>query len=193
VWSAGVSPTDPLPPHAAVDRSRSHWLAVDGHLRLRPGVYAIGDVASVTPGPGQGWELPMLSPPAMQEGRYVGRMIRVGEAAVEQQPPFRYRDKGTMATIGRRAAVAQIDPLRLRGLLGWVSWLVVHLYYLIGFRNRLVVLASWSWDYLRRDRPIRLIVRSDYDPVMATLMSEAGLCAPPPRPAGETCPALSRR
>jgi NADH dehydrogenase len=130
----------------------------------------------------------MLSPPAMQEGRYVGRIIRAGESAVERQPPFRYRDKGTMATIGRRAAVAQIGPLRLRGFLGWVSWLVVHLYYLIGFRNRLVVLASWSWDYLRRDRPIRLIVRSDYDPVMATLMSEAGAYAPPPRPAGEVVP-----
>jgi NADH dehydrogenase len=180
VWSAGVSPTAPLLAHgddstagvSAVSRSRSRRLVVDGHLRLRPRVYAIGDVASVAPGPDREGELPMLSPPAMQEGRYVGRMIRVGEAAVEQQPPFCYRDKGTMATIGRRAAVAQIGPLRLRGFLGWLTWPVVHLYYLIGFRNRLAVLASWSWDYLRRDRPIRLIVRSHYDPVMATLVSD---------------------
>lgn len=174
VWSAGVGPTDPLPPDGdgAVVRSRSHRLAVDGHLRLRPRVYAIGDVASVAPGTRQQGELPMLSPPAMQEGRYVARMIRAGEAAVAGQPPFRYQDKGTMATIGRRAAVAQVGPLRLRGVLGWITWLVVHLYYLIGFRNRLAVLASWSWDYLRRDRPIRLIVRSDYDPVVATLMSD---------------------
>ncbi len=178
VWSAGVGPVDPLSAGSdddeggvgvVVRRSRSHRLAVDGHLRLRPRVYAIGDVASVAPSMRHQGELPMLSPPAMQEGRYVARMIRAGEAAVATQPPFRYRDKGTMATIGRRAAVAQIGPLRLRGLLGWITWLVVHLYYLIGFRNRLAVLASWSWDYLRRDRPIRLIVRSDYDPVVASL------------------------
>ncbi len=181
VWSAGVGPTDPLPAGdddsdggagAVVQRSRSHRLAVDEHLRLRSQVYAIGDVASVAPSAYQQGELPMLSPPAMQEGRYVARMIRAGETVVGRQPPFRYQDKGTMATIGRRAAVAQVGPLRLRGFLGWVTWLVVHLYYLIGFRNRLVVLASWSWDYLRRDRPIRLIVRSDYDPVVATLMPD---------------------
>ena len=113
----------------------------------------------------------MLSPPAMQEGRYVGRMIRVGEASVEQQPPFRYRNKGTMATIDQRDAVAEIGPRRLRGFFGWIIWLVVHLYYLIGFRTRMAVLASWSWLYLRRERSIRLIVRSDYDPVMSSLMS----------------------
>ena len=185
VWSAGVGPTDPLPDKGSgpggtagpgdVTRSRSKRLEVDGYLRLRPGVYAIGDVASVRPAsvraasvrPGSAeQELPMLSPPAMQEGRYVARAIRAGG---EPARPFRYRDKGTMATIGRRAAVAQVGPVRLRGFLGWVTWLVVHLYYLIGFRNRAAVLASWSWDYLRRDRPIRLIVRSDYDPVVASL------------------------
>jgi NADH dehydrogenase len=77
-----------------------------------------------------------------------------------------------MATIGRRAAVCQVGPIRLRGFLGWTTWLVVHLYYLIGFRNRAVVLASWGWDYIRRDRPIRLIVRSRYDPVVASLVPE---------------------
>jgi NADH dehydrogenase len=105
----------------------------------------------------------------MQEGRYVARAIRRGGEAGR---PFRYRDKGTMATIGRRAAVAQVGPVRLRGFLGWITWLVVHLYYLIGFRNRAAVLASWGWDYLRRDRPIRLIVRSSYDPVVASLIPE---------------------
>lgn len=182
VWSAGVRPADPLPPgDGAVTRSRSGRLAVDEQLRLRPGVYAIGDVASVAPGPDRDGELPMLSPPAMQEGRYVARLIRAGQAASEQ-PPFRYRDKGTMATIGRRAAVAQIGPLRLRGFIGWITWLVVHLYYLIGFRNRLAVLASWGWDYLRRDRPIRLIVRSDYDPVVAALLAEQAECGRRPVP-----------
>jgi len=168
-----VGPTDPLPDKASgaegdVPRSRSRRLEVDGHLRLRPDVYAIGDVASVRPPDGAG-ELPMLSPPAMQEGRYVAKAIRQGGPPAE---PFRYRDKGTMATIGRRAAVAQVGPVRLRGFLGWITWLVVHLYYLIGFRNRAAVLWSWGWDYLRRDRPIRLIVRSRYDPVVASLVPD---------------------
>ncbi|HKN92675.1 MAG TPA: NAD(P)/FAD-dependent oxidoreductase [Acidimicrobiia bacterium] len=164
VWSAGVGPSDPLPPDSA--RSRTRRLEVDHRLRVRPGVYAIGDIASVRTGDG---ELPMLSPPAMQEGRYVARAIRGGG---EPAMPFRYLDKGTMATIGRRAAVAQVGPVRLRGVLGWITWLVVHLYYVIGFRNRAVVLASWGWDYVRRDRPIRLIVRSSYDPVAASLVPE---------------------
>ena len=155
---------EPLPPDSA--RSRTRRLEVDDRLRVRPGVYAIGDIASVRTGDG---ELPMLSPPAMQEGRYVARAIRGGG---EPAMPFRYLDKGTMATIGRRAAVAQVGPVRLRGVLGWITWLVVHLYYVIGFRNRAVVLASWGWDYVRRDRPIRLIVRSSYDPVAASLVPE---------------------
>jgi NADH dehydrogenase len=175
VWCAGVGPTDPLPDKGsdpvrgpAVARSRSRRLTVDEFLCLRPGVYAIGDVASVRAPDGEG-ELPMLSPPAMQEGRYVARAIRNGGPPGR---PFRYRDKGTMATIGRRAAVTQIGPVRLHGFLGWIAWLVVHLYYLIGFRNRAIVLASWGWDYLRRDRPIRLIVRSRYDPVVASLVPD---------------------
>jgi NADH dehydrogenase len=167
VWCAGVGPSDPV--DGDVGRSRSRRVEVDDRLRLRPGVYAIGDVASVRSGGAEGTELPMLSPPAMQEGRYVARAIRHGG---EPAQPFRYTDKGTMATIGRRAAVAQVGPLRLRGFLGWITWLVVHLYYLIGFRNRAAVLASWGWDYLRRDRPIRLIVRSSYDPVVASLVPE---------------------
>jgi NADH dehydrogenase len=171
VWCAGVGPTDPLPDKGnEVPRSRSRRVEVDPFLRLRPDVYAIGDVASVRP-PGTDGELPMLSPPAMQEGRYVARAIRAGR---EPEQPFRYRDKGTMATIGRRAAVAQVGPVRLRGFLGWITWLVVHLYYLIGFRNRAAVLSSWGWDYLRRDRPIRLIVRSRYDPVVAGLIPDEG-------------------
>ncbi|MGH9008987.1 MAG: NAD(P)/FAD-dependent oxidoreductase [Acidimicrobiia bacterium] len=183
VWCAGVGPTDPLPDKGSggddgdgdtgdgvpVARSRSRRLVVDEYLQLRPGVYAIGDVASVRPPEGAEGELPMLSPPAMQEGRYVARAIRHGGRPAD---PFRYRDKGTMATIGRRAALCQVGPVRLRGFLGWITWLVVHLYYLIGFRNRAVVLASWGWDYVRRDRPIRLIVRSRYDPVVASLVPD---------------------
>jgi len=163
VWSAGVRPEDPVRTPDA-PRSRSRRLEVDGHLRLagRSDVYVIGDAASVTH---RGGELAMLAPPAMQEGRYVARSILDQVLGTGERGPFRYRDKGTMATIGRNAAVAQVGRVRFRGFLGWMVWLVVHVYYLIGFRNRLAVLWSWGWDYLRRDRPIRLIIRSHDDPL----------------------------
>jgi NADH dehydrogenase len=130
-------------------------------------VFVIGDAASVVEDEG---ELPMLSPPAMQAGRYVARAIvyRV-TGATGPRKPFRYVDKGTMATIGRRAAVAAVHGLKLKGTIGWLAWLLVHIYYLIGFRNRAVVLASWGWNYLRFDRPIRLILRSEADSVAAAL------------------------
>ena len=179
VWSAGVQPADPLAGDNRLSRSRSRRLRVDAHLRLEghDDVFVIGDaasVASVASGARGGpertadGELPMLSPPAMQAGRYAARAIlaRAGGSEGAVPAPFRYKDKGTMATIGRNAAVAQLGPLRITGFAGWVTWLVVHLWYIIGFRNRAVVLASWAWDYLRRDRPIRLIVRSADDPVV---------------------------
>jgi NADH dehydrogenase len=168
VWSAGVRPTDPLE-RADLERSRSRRLRVDERLRLpaHPEVFVIGDAASVVE---DGIELPMLSPPAMQAGRYVARAIvdRV-IGATGQRKLFRYVDKGTMATIGRRAAVADFHGLKLKGTVGWLAWLLVHIYYLIGFRNRAVVLASWGWNYLRFDRPIRLILRSEADAVAAAL------------------------
>ena len=114
----------------------------------------------------------MLSPPAMQEGRYVARAIVRRLGADPDPKPFRYLDKGTMATIGRRAAVADVHGFKLAGTIGWLAWLLVHIYYLIGFRNRAVVLASWGWDYLRRDRPIRLILRSEADRVAASVEPE---------------------
>ena len=171
VWSAGVRPVDPIGADPAAGRSRSKRLGVDEHLRLagREDVYVIGDAASV---PHRDGELPMLSPPAMQGGRYVARSIL---ARVRNEPPprpFRYVDKGTMATIGRRAAVADVRGLKLKGTLGWLAWLFVHIYYLIGFRNRAAVLASWAWDYVRKDRPIRVIVESERDPMAELLDTE---------------------
>jgi NADH dehydrogenase len=167
VWSAGVRPTDPL--EGDLERSRSRRLRVDRHLRLagHPEVFVIGDAASV---PDDGGELPMLSPPAMQAGRFVARAIVAGATgSTNRLKPFRFVNKGTMATIGRRAAVADLHGLKLKGTIGWLAWLLVHIYYLIGFRNRAVVLASWGWDYLRRDRPIRLILRSEADAIAANL------------------------
>jgi NADH dehydrogenase len=172
VWSAGVRPADPVG-DGTVPRGAGHRLQVDDHLRVpgTDGVFAIGDAAAVRWRDGP---LPMLSPPAMQEGRYVARLIRDQAAGRPGTPrPFRYFDKGTMATIGRNAAVAQIGPLRLRGFPGWVTWLVVHLYYLIGFRNRLLVLGSWSWNYLHRDRPIRIIAHSEPDALTSAVEGAA--------------------
>ncbi|HEY3208939.1 MAG TPA: NAD(P)/FAD-dependent oxidoreductase [Actinomycetota bacterium] len=172
VWSAGVRPNDPLEP-AEPERSRARRLRVDRWLRLpaHSEVFVIGDAASVED---DGGELPMLSPPAMQAGRYVAKsIVATATGMAERRKPFRYVDKGTMATIGRRAAVADFHGFKLRGTIGWLAWLLVHIYYLIGFRNRAVVLASWGWNYLRRDRPIRLILRSEADAAAASLEPES--------------------
>jgi len=156
VWAAGVKPAE-LDTALDVPRTRSRRIAVDPCLRIQscPGAFAIGDVAGVTQ---DGRELAMMSPQAMQEGRYVADAIVRLE---RKQPlrPFRYRDKGIMATIGRHAAVAQVGPLSFTGPIGWFVWLFVHLYSIIGYRNRLVVLISWAWNYVFYDRPIRLVTR----------------------------------
>jgi NADH dehydrogenase len=156
VWTAGVQPSS-VPLHPGVKHTDTRRIAVDDHLRIL-GVshaFAIGDVAAELDRKGQ--PLPMLATAAMQAGRYVARQI----VRDERGHRFRYFNKGTMATIGRRAAVAQIGPIQLTGFIGWVAWLVVHLYYLIGFENRLRVLVRWSWYYLRLDRPVRSILRAD--------------------------------
>jgi NADH dehydrogenase len=92
----------------------------------------------------------------MQEGRYAGRLIR-NRLAGNATPPFRYRDKGNLATIGRARAVADLRGLKISGFPAWVAWLLVHLYYLIGFENRLVVLVRWSYNFFTRGRGGRLI------------------------------------
>jgi NADH:ubiquinone reductase (H+-translocating) len=156
VWTAGVQPSA-VSLHPGVKHTDTHRIAVDDHLRVLgvDNAYAIGDVAADPDRKGQ--PLPMLATPAMQAGRYVARQIIRGDSGRR----FHYINKGTMATIGRRAAVAQIGPIQLTGFIGWVAWLVVHLYYLIGFENRLRVLVRWSWYYLRLDRPVRSILRAD--------------------------------
>ncbi len=156
VWTAGVQPSS-VPLHPGVKHTDTHRIAVDDHLRIL-GVehaHAIGDVAAEPDHKGQ--PLPMLATAAMQAGRYVARQITRGEPGRR----FRYFNKGTMATIGRRAAVAQIGPIQFTGFIGWVAWLVVHLYYLIGFENRLRVLVRWGWYYVRLDRPVRSVLRAN--------------------------------
>jgi NADH:ubiquinone reductase (H+-translocating) len=155
IWTAGVA-ASPSAALLGVELGQSGRVPVDEWMRVagRHGVHAIGDVAAVQGGDGP---QPMLAPVAMQQAHHVAAQIAAEVRGAPAVAPFRYRDKGTMATIGRNAAIAQIGPLRLRGLLGWMAWLFVHLVQIIGFRNRVVVMINWAWDYFLVDRPVRLI------------------------------------
>jgi NADH dehydrogenase len=170
IWAAGVRPVAPAtePP---LPRTRQGRIEVDDYLRIRgeDRAFAIGDAAAMLDG---GEPLAMMAPQAMQAGRHVAAQIA---RAIENRPlePFRYRDKGVMATIGRSAGVAAIGPLRLKGFLGWMGWLVVHLYFLIGFRNRWIVLSRWTYNYFRLDRPIRLIASSAPSKSRSTVSSSS--------------------
>jgi NADH dehydrogenase len=123
----------------------------------------VGDVAAPRDHRGDG-PLPQLAPVAMQSGGHVARQIgRLLEGKPTQ--PFRFRDKGTMATIGRRSAVAELPGrIRLRGTPAWFAWLGLHLLYVAGLRNRLSVLLNWAWGYLTWDRGPRIIFRGDPPP-----------------------------
>ncbi len=125
-------------------------LTVPGH----PEVYVIGDTATVQQ---DGAPLPGVASVAMQQGVYVARALR-RKLAGERVPPFRYRDKGSLATVGRAFAVAHIWHVEVSGLVAWVIWMAVHIWYLIGFQNRLLVMIQWAWVYLTHQRRARLIV-----------------------------------
>ena len=154
VWAAGVtaSPLARLLAEAAGgETDRAGRLTVEPDLTLpgHPEVFAIGDMVALG-----GRPLPGVAPVAMQEGRHVARSIKRGENS-----PFRYRDKGNLATIGRSRAVADIKGLHFSGFPAWVLWLGLHLFYLIGFQNRLVVLTRWTFSYITRGRSARVIHR----------------------------------
>jgi NADH:ubiquinone reductase (H+-translocating) len=127
-------------------------LTLPGH----PEVIALGDMVRVADASGAGVELPGVAPVAMQQGRYAARLVR-DRLQGRATPPFHYRDKGNLATIGRAKAVADLPGVNLSGLLAWVTWLVVHLFYLIGFQNRLLVLIRWAISFVTRGRGARLI------------------------------------
>lgn len=152
VWAAGVtaSPLAALLADASggeVDRAGRVVVEADLTLPGRPEVHVIGDMAVV-----RGQTLPGVAPVAMQQGRYVARAIGRGT-----DKPFRYRDKGNLATIGHSHAVADLKGLHLSGFPAWVLWLALHLAYLIGFQNRLVVLTRWTFSYFTRGRGARVI------------------------------------
>ena len=160
VWTAGVRAAPPLDlGDAALARGGRIRVTPTLHLRSHPEVFVIGDAAAVEQA---GAVLPMLAPVAIQGGTYVGRAI-AARVKGEDIPRFRYHDKGTMATVGRGAAVAQIGPLHINGLVGWFLWIFVHLLYLVGFRSRALALVTWAWNYFFWDRPVRLIVAASAD------------------------------
>jgi NADH:ubiquinone reductase (H+-translocating) len=157
IWTAGVQ-GNPVMDAMGIERGQGGRVPVRRDLRLLDddAVYVVGDVAGARDADDD--LLPQLAPVATQQGRHAAEQI-LARLHGEPTQPFRYRDKGTMATIGRRAAVAELPfGLRLRGTIGWVAWLVLHLVTLIGFRNRAVVLFDWAISYLRYDRAARIIL-----------------------------------
>ncbi len=166
-WAAGVRAA-PLAEAIQVEKAKGGRVPVSPDLSLpeHPNVFIIGDMANLEQ---DGATLPMLAPVAMQGGEFVGKTIaeREGKRRDEEPMPktFRYLDKGTMAVIGRYSAVAEVPrelfgrELKFQGFTAWLAWLGLHLYYLVGFRNRLAALVNWGYSYLLYDQQVRLITR----------------------------------
>src|SRR5579864_3964790 len=185
LWAAGVA-ASPLGKKLGVPVDRAGRVPVQADLSLagHPEVFVIGDLAAAKDE--QGRMLPGVAPVAIQEGRFVAKLIReemerAGSnrnpegapplsrsvrqgGGFDSRPTFHYWDKGSLATIGRAAAVAQFGKIHISGFIAWLSWLFVHILFLIGFRNRLLVFIQWAWSYLTYERGARLITGSTYLP-----------------------------
>jgi NADH:ubiquinone reductase (H+-translocating) len=163
IWAAGVTASGlaaQLGEQTGAELDRAGRVTVEPDLSL-PGhleVLALGDMVRVRGENGQPLALPGVAPVAMQQGRYAAKLVR---ARLQGRGigPFRYRDKGNLATIGRARAVADLHVIRLSGFPAWAAWLVVHLWYLIGFQNRLLVFIRWSFSFFTHGRGARLISR----------------------------------
>jgi NADH:ubiquinone reductase (H+-translocating) len=159
LWTAGVSAV-PLTKKLGVELDKAGRVKVNPDLSVpsHPEVFAVGDLAALLQENGK--PVPGVSPAAMQEGRHAARIVEdeidLG-AGRSPRPPFKYWDKGTMATIGRSAAVAEVGRFKFSGLLAWLTWLFVHLVFLIGFRNRIAVLMQWAYSYFAYKRSARII------------------------------------
>jgi NADH dehydrogenase len=174
IWAAGVRASQAAKwVGADTDAAGRALVGADLTLPDHPEIFVIGDTAHV-PGPG-GRPLPGIAAVAKQQGQHVARSI-----ATQTRSAFRYRDYGTMATIGRKKAVAQVGRLRLSGYPAWVLWSLAHVFFLVGFRNRTSVLMSWAWSYLTYERGSRLITGAEPDIDMDAMQ---GMDAPVPAPA----------
>jgi len=155
LWAAGVA-ASPLGKKLGVPVDRAGRVHVQPDLTLagRPEVFVIGDLAALNDESGK--PLPGVAPVAIQEGQFVARTIK-GDIAGKPRKKFKYFDKGSLATIGRAAAVADFGKIHISGFFAWISWLFVHIFFLIGFRNRLLVMIQWAWSYFTYQRGARLI------------------------------------
>lgn len=163
LWAAGVA-ASPLGRQLAAPMDRNGRVLVNPDLTIpgHPEVFVIGDLAALKDQAGN--FLPGVAPVAMQEGRFVSKIIRheveqgQGSIAISStRKPFHYRDKGSLATIGRAAAVAQFGKTHISGYIAWLAWLCIHIFFLIGFQNRILVLIQWAWSYFTNERGARLI------------------------------------
>lgn len=154
-WSAGVAAAELAGYLDGVERGAAGRIVVQPDLSIKghPEVFIVGDMACFVEG---GLPLPMMAPVASQQGEYAARTILAREQG-KSLPPFHYFDKGAMATIGKSSAVATAAGFSFRGYIAWLAWLLLHLYYLIGFRNRLVVMMNWTYAYWFQERQVRLI------------------------------------
>jgi NADH:ubiquinone reductase (H+-translocating) len=158
IWCAGVA-ASPLGATLGVPLDRSKRVIVEADLTVpgHPEIQVVGDLAIL---PLHDPPVPGVAPAAKQMGRHAARNL-LAELAGRKPSPFRYRDYGQLATIGRSKAVAMFGRVHLSGWLAWVTWLTAHIYFLIGFRNRLVVLIDWAWSYWTFDRSARIVARND--------------------------------
>jgi len=154
-WSAGVAAAELAGNLSGVERGAAGRIVVQPDLSLsnHPEVFVVGDMACCV---NNGVPLPMMAPVASQQGQYAARMVLARERG-KTLPPFHYFDKGSMATIGKSSAVATTAGFNFRGYIAWLAWLLLHLYYLIGFRNRIVVMMNWTYAYWFQERQVRLI------------------------------------
>jgi NADH:ubiquinone reductase (H+-translocating) len=156
IWAAGVV-ASPAATWIDAERDRAGRIKVNADLSVpvRPEIFAVGDTAAVTDRHGR--PVPGIAPAAKQMGRYVGGVIAARVQGRPAPPPFAYRHLGDLATIGRKSAVVKLGPVQLTGFIGWLFWSAVHIYFLIGLRNRFVVALNWLWSYVTFQRGARLI------------------------------------
>jgi NADH:ubiquinone reductase (H+-translocating) len=159
-WAAGVQAERlNITPPPETDRASRIKVNTDFSIPGHPNVFVVGDMASLEIAPGT--LLPGVAPAAIQAGQHAAKMI-LCDLVGDPRRPFVYNDKGSLATIGKSRAIAQIGRLALTGRIAWLFWLVVHVYSLIGFRNRLAVLFNWAWNYLFSRREARLITEKEW-------------------------------
>jgi len=172
-WTAGVMAT-PVARWLDADADRAGRVKVQKDLSVpnHPNIFVIGDVALCLH---KGKPLPGVAPVAMQQGRYVACLITSRISAQQMQrsfPAFRYKDKGHLATVGRGFSIIQIGPLKISGFIAWFLWLTIHIFYLITFENRLLVMLQWAWAYLAVQRRVRLITVTNAPAIPASAKSQ---------------------